>query len=115
MQVGGARSVRVPALEKTSNTSSLNAAESADSRASRSASPTAHSKPSAPNAGAAGAAEDTINVLQVYGETIGHLRVASSKINKLVGSDNRHGDLQVALSALRNAELCVRTLIAIEE
>jgi hypothetical protein len=56
-----------------------------------------------------------VNVLEVYANCVRDVSTASDKLRKLLLSENRHGDLQVSLSALRRATTAVEALIAIEE
>jgi hypothetical protein len=56
-----------------------------------------------------------VNVIGCYADALRDVETAREKLRALLVADDRHGDLQVALSATRRLEANIQQLIEAEE
>jgi hypothetical protein len=76
-----------------------------------------HFPPAVTAAPAAAPATRRITVIGCYADALGDVETAREKLKALLAADaeDRHGDLQVVLSAVRRLEANVQRLIEAEE
>jgi hypothetical protein len=55
------------------------------------------------------------NIIQTFSDALRDTETIREKLRGIMNANDRHGDLQVALSALKRLETGIRTLIAAEE
>jgi hypothetical protein len=60
-------------------------------------------------------ASEVPNVLGTFAAALSDAELVREKLRKLLLTDNRHGELQIVLSAARRVEQSVLALIAAEE
>ena len=56
-----------------------------------------------------------VNVMEIFSSALADVEIARDKVRALVNSDNRHGDLQIALMAARRFAASLEALIAAGE